>query len=287
MDTLVGIGNVGCNVVEKMSSYPQYRILKIDSEPRDGDGFLQLKPMSSHEEYEKNFPENDIREILKEITGECTVVVSGASKVSGIILRLLELLKKESLYIRKLSVLYIRPDLDSLVGERRLHERLTFGVLQEYARSNLLERIYLVDNTSLEKCLGNISIAEYYEQLNNLLQSTLHMINVFQNVDPVINTFSPPNPTAKISTFGMIDFNDGEEKLFFDMQFTREKVYYYAINNEALKKDSSLFGKIRQQIKTKKEDKVEVSYGIYPTEYENNYVYCIHSATLVQGQNIL
>ena len=52
----------------------------------------------------------------------------------------------------------------------------------------------------------------------------------------------------------MVDFNDGEEKLFFDMQFAREKVYYYAINNEVLKKDSSLFGKIRQQIKTKKEE---------------------------------
>mgnify|MGYP003649034640 FL=1 len=287
MDTLIGIGNVGCNVVEKMSSYPQYNILKIDSDLREGDGVLKLEAMASHEEYENSFPQDEAEEFLKSVTGECMVVVSGASKISGIVLRILELLGRQPLYITKLSVLYIRPDLESLVGERRLHERLTFGVLQEYARSNLLERIYLVDNVKLEKSLGKISIADYYEQLNNLLQSTLHFINVFRHVDPVINTFSPPIPTAKISTFGMVDFNDGEESLFFDLKFPREKIYYYAINNERLQEDSSLFGKIRQQIKAKTDDKVDVSYGIYPTEYENDYVYCVYNATLVQGQNIL
>ena len=153
----------------------------------------------------------------------------------------------------------------------------------------MIDRIYLVDNLKLESILGSVPLVSYHDNLNNLLVYTFHMINVLGHSAPLINTFSEPNSTANIVTFGIMDLEDGKEKPFFDMEFTRESVYYYAINNDSLESDGELFKKIRQQIreKTKEQENKTCSYGIFPTNYDNNYVYFCEFATLVQGQIIL
>ena len=145
--------------------------------------------------------------------------------------------------------------------------------------------MYIVENAKLESTLGDVQIIGYYDKLNELLVSTLHMINVYKHSTAEMDTFSSSEAPVRISTFGVVEYDSGEEKLFYDIDFPREKVYYYAINQEQLEKDGSLFKKIKQQVKKQtEENNLKVSYGVFSTDYEQNYAYCTTSASFIQEQ---
>ena len=56
--------------------------------------------------------------------------------------------------------------------------------------------------------------------------------------------------------------------------------YYYAINKKKLETDGDVLKKIRKQI----ENKIETSYGIYATEYEQDYIYTVAHSSEIQRQ---
>ena len=279
METIIGLGNAGCNIAEKFSQYPQYNVLRLDTERRRGEGFKLIAEQKSHEEYEKNCPRLD--RFFQDVDDSCLLILGGSGKISGMVLRVLE-----SLRGKKVSLLYVQPDKDMLSQVASLQENLVFRVLQEYARSTLLERMYLVSNSSIEEILGEVSISEYHNQINDLIVSTVHMVNVFSNSDPVVGSFEESIQTARISTLGIVNLENGEENLFFPLSMPREKLYYYAINNKKLDKEKGLRKKIMTQLKSKLiNEELHISYGVYPTEYENDYVYSVAHATLIQGQD--
>ena len=78
----------------------------------------------------------------------------------------------------------------------------------------MLERMFMVTNEQLELVVEDTSIANFYEELNKFLVYTFHMINVFNHVDSVTDTFSEPSEASRICTLGVFDFESGEEKLF-------------------------------------------------------------------------
>ena len=138
------------------------------------------------EDYENKFP-NLKRALLKGVNGQ-TLLITSCGFVSGASLRLLEQLKDKC----QISALYIKPDGASLSKEKSLQDNLVFNVMQEYARSGILERLYIVDNVKLSDIAGDTTVREYYNKINELISSTLHMINVFENSKAVMSTFSSP-----------------------------------------------------------------------------------------------
>jgi len=60
-------------------------------------------------------------------------------------------------------------------------------------------------------------------------------------------------------------------------------VYYYGINEEELKEDGTLFKKITNYVKSKLDDKMNVSYGVYKTTYDQKYCYCVKYSSMVQS----
>tara|TARA_R110002020_G_scaffold48694_6_gene138759 strand:- start:392 stop:1252 length:861 start_codon:yes stop_codon:yes gene_type:complete len=285
MDTIIGLGNAGCSIAERFAEYPQYKVLKIDSDRRPFDwlnnGFKLVPKQDSPEGYEKSFPALD--DFFEEAGDNVLFILGGGGRISGATLRILEHLKD-----KKLSILYVQPDIELLPKYAKMQERATFGILQEYARSALFSRIYLVQNTVIEEILGDLSIADYYDKINEYVVSAIHMINVFKHSEPISTNFEGTSDVARISTFGVVDIDNGEEKLFFPLQFPREKLYYYAINKDRLKEDKGLHRKITHQVKSKISDtNINVTYGIYSTEYESDYVYSIVNASFVQGQQII
>ena len=110
------------------------------------------------------------------------------------------------------------------------------------------------------------------------------MINIFNHSEPVLNNYSKIVDTARILTLGLIDYKNDEEKIFFNLGALREKRYYYALPEEKIETDKKLMKDIRKQLKNKiKHDKMNVSYGIYQTNYEQEYVYCISYSSTVQN----
>ena len=162
---------------------------------------------------------------------------------------------------------------------------MTFGILQEYARSGVFKRIYLVDNNLLENILPAVSIKKYYDNLNEAIVSTLHMINIYNHNDSVVDTFSPPPIGTRISTFGFVSPQKNEDNMFFSLDNITDIVYYYTYSQTKLEEGSKLFSEIKKSIKEKMTKDVRVTYGIFETNYDQDYVYCMKHTCVIQEQN--
>ena len=279
MSTIIGLGNAGCKIAQKLSVYPQYNILCLDSEFHEGKKFKLIPKQESHADYEKKFP--SIKALLKKTEGPYTIILGGSGSISGGILRLLEQLNTSDI-----TILYIKPDVDLLADLAFNQERLVFHVLQQYARSAVFKGLYIISNSEVENILGELPIIGYYDKLNDAIADTMHMINVYSNIEPVMSTFSDPLETARLITIGLIDIETGKKKLFYPLQMPREKLYYYSIDKKVLQEESSLFKTITEQIKNKLSKNTKVSYGIYANDYGQNYGYAVAHSTLVQEENI-
>jgi len=274
---IIGLGQAGCNVAECFKQYSQYKIFKIDTDLKKAKGVYALEYQNKPEAYENKFP-NLKRTLLKGVKGQ-TLFITSCGFISGASLRLLEQLKDNC----QISVLYVKPDINNLSNKKSRQENLIFNVLQEYARSGKLERLYIVDNVKVAEIIGDITVREYFNQINQLIGSTIHMINVFNHSKAAMSTFSEPINTARISTLGLVDYETGEEKAFFDLDMLREKRYYYAIPEETVESDGTLIKKIKKQVKNNVEhDKMKNSYQIHPTDYDKPYVYFVSNSNFIQ-----
>jgi len=274
---VVGLGKAGCNIARVFSKFPQYQTYGIDT-TEEAD--ITIRPKSSHEEYDAKFP--NLKRKLKFSDEDVLVVIAGAGKISGGSLNLLHQLKNN-----RLTVLYIQGDLSIMSEVQKTQERVVSNVLQEYARSGLLENIILVDNTMLERSIGDMSIIGYYDTLNQAIVNTVHMMNVFKHTEPVIGNFIRPTEISRISTIGIVDIEIEEdeeeiEKWFFDLTSVRDVVYYYGISDDDLKNDGTLFRKINNFVKSRIEEGINVSYGVFKTSYDQKYCYCIKYSSMVQ-----
>ena len=280
MQNIIGLGSAGCSIADAFRRYPEYSIRTIDSSDRgDSKEHYFIKKSVSHEQYEKNVPY--LGDFFAHISqnDEVLFIIGGSGAISGASLAILEQINSS-----KLNVLYIKPDISLLSEAGILRERLVYNVLQEYARSGKFERILLIDNQKLDETIGGAPVIGYYDELNKMIATTIHMINVFDHTESEIGTISAPLEVSRIITIGLMNIEDGEEKLFFPLTNTREKSYYYAINNDVLKQDKGLYKKITLQMKNKvEEENVKVTYGIYSTNYERNYCYVVGRSSMIQG----
>lgn len=270
---IVGLGSAGCNIAKAFSKFPQYETFGIDTS-KEAD--ITIKKRNSHEEYDKNFP--SLKKKLKFTDSEVYVVVAGAGAISGGALRLLEQIKNNSI-----TVLYIQSDLSLLSETQKMQEKIVVNILQEFARSGMLEGIWLIDNQRVERGIGDVPIMGYYDVLNQAVVNMIHMINVFKNSEPVIGNFINPSELSRIATIGVLDIEESTERWFFDLTNPRDVVYYYGINEEELKEDGTLFKKITNYVKSKLDDKMNVSYGVYKTTYDQKYCYCVKYSSMVQS----
>ena len=145
----------------------------------------------------------------------------------------------------------------------------------------MFDRVILVDNTRLEDILGDLPIIGFYERINDLVVPTIHMLNVLARSESVMDNISSPHDISRIVSYGLVDFESGEEKLFFNLDNVREKVYYYAINEEKLREQGDLHKRVIAQIKQNAEN-TKTTYGIYPTQYDQDYVYCVAYSSIIQ-----
>ena len=275
----MGLGSAGCNIAKSFSKYPEYTIRTIDCMEPSGEEHFRIRKCNSHEEYEKAVP--DMTDFFSHIKDrdEVLFVIGGSGEISGASLAILE-----QISYAKLNVLYVKPDVTLLSELGVLRERLVYNVLQEYARSGKFERIIIIDNPKLDETIGGAPVIGYYDELNKMIASTIHMINVFDHSKPEIGTISSPLEVSRIITIGMMNIDNAEEKLFFPLTNAREKSYYYAINYEELKESKELYKNITAQMKSKVEqDGIKITYGIYSTNYNSNYCYVVARSSIIQG----
>ena len=173
MKTIIGLGRAGCKIAESFSQYPQYKIYKIDVGIEESKNCFNFPELGSIEEYESNCP--SFKKFFRYVKGEVLFVTS-CGYVSAASLKILEHLKNKC----EINVLYIKPDPSLLPEIKSLNDNVLFGVLQQFARSALFKRIYLIDNLKMSEIVGDVPLRDHFNKINQLISSTIHMINVFR-----------------------------------------------------------------------------------------------------------
>ena len=274
METIIGLGKAGCAIADRFSQYPQYEVYKMDVGFKRTPRTYGLKSAGNPEQQEESL--GSLKRFFKDVRGDVLFVVGGSGIVSGASLRILEQISK-----CKLHILYIYADPELLGETARMQQRVTFNVFQEYARSARFESIILIENSRLEDMLGDVPIIGFYEKLNELIVPTIHMVNVLRRGESIMDNISPSHDISRIISYGLVNFDTGEENLFFNLDNVREKVYYYAINEKKLREQGDIHKRVIAQVKENAEN-TKTTYGIHPTQYDEDYVYCVAYSSVVQ-----
>ena len=278
MISIIGIGNAASAIAEKFSSIENYDIFLLNSKVfKNTKKEFKIKNYNSAEEYEENIP--DLKNFFSGVKDRVQVFITGASESSNYTLGILEQIRD-----RKIDLFYIKPDTELLTENAQLLENVTFGVLQEYARSGLFKSITFISNLHLEKVLGEVPIKTYFNVLNESIFSTVHYLNFFEFTDPEIGQISRPAAVNRIRTIGMLDIENLEEKWLFNLDKSRELCYYICINEKRMETEGGLHKKLVDMLKEKPKNAYKkISYAIYETEH-NDFGFCVAHTNVVQQQ---
>ncbi len=275
MINIVGIGKLGCELATDFEKLKNYDVYKLDHGLEKTKRTRGIKKEKTPEKYEQNCP--GLSYFFKGMSGKSLVLVSGGELISAITLRVLEQMPST-----KTTVLYVQPDLRTLNEQSRLTERVIFNVLQEYARSGVIAGVILTNAKDIETAIGNVPIIGYEETFRGYIVNSLNLIYYFEHAKPVLSSDSEKIDHSRIMTLGMVDFTTGQEKTFFPLDNTKERMYYYGINDTELRNDNNLISKIREQIDSKRDAEQRTSYRVYSTSYEEPHVFCIQSSAMIQ-----
>ena len=217
------------------------------------------------------------------MTGEVIFICAGSGKTSGSILAFLEQIRRLDIV-----VLYVQPDRNLLNKEALIREKITFNILQQFARSGLLKKIFLFNNLEMSRILNNLSIVEYFNKINSTIANSVHMLNYFKNTEAVVKSVSDPLEMNRVATIGLYDMEKEEEKYFFNIENIREKNFYFAFNEETLKGEVNLLNKISEKMKKAGQSEfTDISYNIAATTYEENFAYIEAYTNFIQGEKIV
>jgi len=264
MYTIIGLGHAGCDLAELFEPNPEYKVKLIDVDI-EGENCFSIKNQQTPEDFEKNIP--DMSKFFSDVTEDILLIVDG-SKISGCSLRILQQLKNKTI-----NVAYLRGDTELLNSVSKLQDRLVFNVLQEYARSGVFKKVFLISIPAIENILGDMPIVEYSKNINRVIYNCIKDVQKFETEEPIINNFSDPKEVSRIVTFGVYSIENNAEKMFYPMDFIDDKCYYFAVNENDLKTNSKLFRLIKERMREKVLDNTKISYRIHHTGYEQSFCY--------------
>ena len=279
MDTIVGLGKTGCALADQFSAYEEYKIYKIDVdlEGLKKNGIFDFPKQSNPEEYEKNCP--NMKNFFKNCSGNILFIVDGSEQISAASLRVLENLYKKKLNVK---ILYIKQDIHFFSKIAQFTDKIAFNILQEYTRSGVFERIYLVDMKNIEPIMEHLPLMQQTRASHRLIATTMHMMNVYDHIDSAIDTFCSFPETARLATIGY-GTPESEINYFFPLDKAREIRYYYGINEKRLETEKGLLKKIKTQLRDNEQEGIRTSYGVFSTSYEEDFVYTLALSSEIQG----
>lgn len=279
MDKVIGLGKLGCLVAEELTKHPEYRIYKIDVGIEER-GSLALEFQSNMEEYERHFDPTSAEVYFRSIKpgDEVLLILQGGEPLSGCVLRLMHTIKDA-----KLSVLYICPDRHMISEVQKRDDKIAFNILQEYARSGLLENIFLVNKYTVEGLMGDVSIQNHEKEISHFISYIVAMINYFYHTEPIVSNKFEPVDWCRIVTFGLSSLDEDEDiRLLFPLEAISDIHFFYGVPENDLEEDPTLMKKIKQHVKNYTQKNISTSFSVYSTTFEDLMVLCSATSSRVQ-----
>lgn len=271
---ILGLGKGGCAIADLFSHYPEYKVYKADTGLK-GKNCFNIPLCKTIEQYEEKLP--DFKPLTK-LKGETMFIICGGGNISGASLKLLEQIKHTDI-----TVLYVRPDQNLISAEIATKDRVVFNILQEFTRSGLFKKMLLVSNSQVENLLGGLSVLEYYDNLNKVIVSTIHMVNYLLTAKNVFGKMTAERDVDRIFTVGILNLEEGIENYLYNLSTPRQKVFLYAIKEDDLTTNKELIKMIQQQTRNSYSGtELDISYKITTTNYESNFVYIISNTNIIQ-----
>ena len=210
---------------------------------------------------------------------ECTVVLSGAGKVAGATLKILEKIKD-----KKINIVYICPD-PSMSNDIELkRHRVVFNVLQEYTRSGLINSMFLISNRDMFDIVGEGPISSVYQNINNTVSNIVETIEYFKSQNPVLGEISEPKDISGIKTFSIGNMEKNEEKMLFPLDNLTESCYIYSISKEELEEENDLLSFIKQKVVDDKKNSMNSSFAVFSSLYDKSFYYSIKCTHYIQKE---
>ena len=261
---VIGLGTAGRLIASEFKKWAQYRVITP-----------KIPKYKTVEEYEKKTP--NFKKSFKGVKDEVWFIVCGASKEAACSLRIMEQIKH-----CKIKVLYIYPEMDFLATEKKKCHRVVFNVLQEYARSGLLDSMYIISNETVEQMSGGGTISNHYNKINETIASMVHYYNIYRNTTPVMGSVQVPREISRIRTLGLFDMENSEEKFLFPLDNLTGTCYIYNITRNDLENDNKLLGNIKEKTKINVVNNINCSFAIYETEYDQNFCHVVAYTHFIQ-----
>jgi len=266
MKVLIGLGNAGCAIVNKFSD--NYKKITIDAGS-------ELPEFTSPEHYEEKL--TNYKHLVEFDEDECYFFVCGAGKVSAASLRLLELIQD-----KKINLVYIYPEEVMLSTTQRKLNRVAFNVFQQYARSGLINSMYLMCNETISDFLPSLSIDNFYDGLNDAI------VNVFENVifyldqDPIMGSHHEPKDISRIRTVSYGNFEEKEKKLYFPLDNMTETCYINIVSDEDMKQNKEILNFFKEKVSKDRENNLLSSFVVFNSDYQKSFYYAIHFTHFLQ-----
>jgi len=276
---IIGLGKAGCKIAELFKEYSQYTVFKMDSDEklkRKKNCFF-IPQQGSAELYDAN--PIDLSRLKKNLDEEETYfIVCGSGKISACTLWILKEIKD-----KKINIVYIKPDLESIDNKSKLRNRAHFYILQEYVRSGVFNKMYIFDNNSMPNIIGKTSILNYYLRINSFIATTIHWLNIYMNSDAVFDTYREGYITSRICSFGIVHLE--EEKCIdtFSLKKCNQIKYFFGVNRIIIEGDEELLEKLNRVVANNEKD-ISISYGVYPTDLEIGFSFALKSSSDIQQQ---
>jgi len=271
---IIGLGKAGAEIC-KLFSEKGRNVHIIDT---NIDADYVLTAVKTMEEAETSVPRLDLlKQQLK--SDKLLFIMAGGGVVSGAALAILEQLKE-----KRVSILYIQPDSSFLNALSKKREVVVRNILQEFVRSGLLEKIYLVSNRDLANIIPDISIGTYFSKINQKIVNMWELYQYYKSVVPIMGNIEQPSEIDRIVSFGFYDLNQEKEGQFFKLQNTREKHFYFALSKTTLQDTGKVLQSVIEKLERAKDtESVEISHAFFDSGYEVDNVYILYYTNHIQS----
>ena len=266
MTVLIGLGKAGCDIVNKFSE--GYKKITIDAGS-------ELPEFSSPEDYDQKL--TDYAHLLDFEEPECYFFVCGAGKVSAASLRLLELIQS-----KRINLVYIYPEEVMLSPTQKKLNRVAFNVFQQYARSGLLNSMYIMSNEEICSFLPYYSIEDMYDHINEAIVNVFESVIFYLNEKPVLGSHHEPKEISRIRTVEYGDFKDKKKNIYFPLDNVTETCYINIVSKEDMKNNRELLDLLKGVIKENTEKNVLSSFVVFRSDYEHSFYYAIRFTHYLQ-----
>ena len=271
---------MGCAIAEEFTQHPEYRIYKINS-TIDERGSLSIGEFEGMQDYEEQLDVAGVEVYLRSIKSgdEVLLVLTGGEPISGAVLKILSSIQEATL-----NVLYVCPDRSMISQVEKRDDKIAFNVLQQYARSGVINNLFLVDKPTIESMVGDVSISDYERSLCHLISYTVAMINYFQHTEPILKNGVAPMPWVRISSFGVSSLEDNHNlQMMFPLEDIADLHFYYGFPEQDLNSDPTLMKRIKQHTRNYQDKSKSTSFSVYSTTFENPMVLAVAYSSAIQS----